>query len=594
MIKSLNVQYTNRDDLSAVQPEVSAFPSSNVLVQVFSGELDQAVVKRLLSELAELFPGVAVIGTSTAGEIDDGVSVDDVILVSFSLFEHSTVKAALVTQNDNLRQAGRDAGAAVFQENGKAVIALGCGLKDNRTINGEALLEGIREKCGDAVIAGGQAGDNGKGETTFVFTSEGITEHGVAIASIAGEKLTAGNAYNLSWVPIGKKLTITEAQGPQVYSIDGISPYDIYIHYLGQEVADGLPLSAADFPLIIERDGIQMAIHATGVNDDGSFTYIHDFYPGEQLRFGFCHAGLLALGAQTIHEEVKRLKPEVAYIYSCVSRKWILGADIAVELSAFADLAPSAGFFCYGEYYQHTTGKPYFFSQTMTVLSLNEGGADNGMKVDEYDPSVEESRQFKTMRVLHRLVDTSTREIEHMNAELGRLASKDSLTSLSNRRLFDETMQRELKRQGRSGAPFTLLMMDIDFFKPFNDTYGHVHGDDCLRAVSLVLSKNVKRPGDTAARYGGEEFACILPSTDYEGAMKLAEAIRQGVEDLNIPHSASRIAGHVTISIGVLTIEEAEGADPESVIKMCDALLYQAKEHGRNQVVGEELEFMHR
>ncbi len=590
MVKSFNISYVERKDLEDVSSEVSAYDPQRVLVQIFSGVLDKLVIEKLLAEMGELYPGVAVIGTSTAGEIADGEAVENTILVNFTLFEQATVKAALVIQNDDLYQAGRDIALGVRQGSDKAVIALGCGLKNHRTINGEPLLDGIRSACGEAVIAGGQAGDNGIGETTFVFTGEGITENGVAAASIAGERLTVNNTYNLSWVPIGKKLTITEANGPEVYTIDGLSPYDIYVHYLGQEVADGLPLSAADFPLIIERDGLPMAIHATGVNDDGSFTYIHNFYPGEQLRFGFCHAGLLALGAQTTHNEVRTFRPEALFVYSCVSRKWILGADISVELSAFADLAPSSGFFCYGEYYLHSTGKPYFFSQTMTVLSLREDSGSGVSEVNDYDPSVEESRQFKTMRVLHRLVDTSTREIEHMNAELARLANKDSLTSLANRRLFDETIDRELRRQGRSDAPFSLLLMDIDHFKDYNDSYGHVHGDDCLRAVSLVFRRLVKCPGDMVARYGGEEFACILSSTSHEGALALAEQIREGVEQLGIPHQASSVAGFVTLSVGVLTVHDTRGLTSQSVITACDQLLYEAKKQGRNMVVGKEIE----
>lgn len=590
MIKSFNIRYASRGDLETVRSEVAAYKPANVLVQVFSGVLDISVIEILLAQMRELFPGVPIIGTSTAGEIADGKSLENTILISFTLFEQATVRAALVTQNDDLFRAGQDVATAASQGGDKAIIVLGCGLKNQRTINGEPLLDGVRSVCCDAVIAGGQAGDNGKGKGTFVFTNGGITDCGVVAATVAGSRVTAGNTYNLSWVPIGKKLTITAASGPEVYSIDGISPYDIYVHYLGQEVADGLPLSAADFPLIVERDGLPMAIHATGVNDDGSFTYIHNFYPGEQLRFGFCHAGLLALGAQTTHDEIKRFRPEAVFIYSCVSRKWILGADISVELSAFADLAPSAGFFCYGEYYLHWTGKPYFFSQTMTVLSLREDDGSGQIAADDYDPSVEESRQFRTMRVLHRLVDTSTREIEHMNVELARLASKDSLTTLANRRLFDETMERELDLHARSGLPFSILMTDIDCFKGFNDTYGHVQGDDCLRAISLVLGRHMKRPSDTVARYGGEEFACILPSTNHQGALAVAETIRDAVADLGIPHAASTAGDCVTISVGVLTLRATRDVSSEMVVAACDQLLYEAKGQGRNRVVGKEIE----
>ena len=250
MITSLNICYHRREDLLSVVNQVAAYPPDQVLIQVFSGVLDLAVIRQLLAELRELLPGRAVIGTSTAGEIMSGEAVEGTILVNFSLFEQSRVRSALVTQNEDLAAAGYELAAALNQKYNKALIILGCGLKDKRTINGEPLLKALDASVNGAIIAGGQAGDNGKGERTFVFTEAGITEHGVAAASVAGEFLTANNTYNLSWVPIGKKLTITEAKGPRVYSIDGQSPYAIYAHYLGQEVADNLPLSAADFPLI--------------------------------------------------------------------------------------------------------------------------------------------------------------------------------------------------------------------------------------------------------------------------------------------------------------------------------------------------------
>ncbi len=593
MIKTLNVRYTSRKDLAVVQSEVTGYSPKNVLIQVFSGVLDQTKIQSLIEDVRDLFPGVHMIGTSTAGEIMDARPIENSILVNISLFENTTVRSFLAEQNDDLAQAGYDVGEGLQQPDTKAIVMLGCGLKNKRTINSEPLLRAIDSKFGDVLIAGGQAADNGKGEITFVFTEKGLTEHGVAAASLAGPNLVADNSYNLSWVPIGKKLTITDAEGPVVHAIDGQTPYDLYKHYLGRDVADNLPLSAVDFPLIIKRDGLDMAVHAMGVEDDGSFRYIHDFHSGEQLRFGFCHAGLLALDAQMMQSEIRSYKPQTIFVYSCVSRKWILGADITVELSSLGDLAPSAGFYSYGEYYSHTTGKPYFFSQTMTILTLAERSLEEQTDVlleEAFAPEVEESKQFKTMRVLHRLVDKSTREVERMNYELAKLASKDSLTNLPNRRLFDDTLLMELKRQSRSESPLSLILIDIDFFKEYNDNYGHVAGDDCLRAVSLVLDRCVKRPVDTVARYGGEEFACILPSTNFDGAVMLAEEIRHGVARLGLPHSASTASTSVTISLGVLTIQDTRGVNPEVLVDTCDALLYQAKEEGRNRVASQVVE----
>jgi diguanylate cyclase (GGDEF)-like protein len=173
--------------------------------------------------------------------------------------------------------------------------------------------------------------------------------------------------------------------------------------------------------------------------------------------------------------------------------------------------------------------------------------------------------------------------IELHNVSLRNLAESDALTGLANRRRFDETLAFEHERARRSGLPFSLIMVDVDYFKKFNDRYGHVAGDDCLRRVAGAIATGPRRPTDLAARYGGEEFAVILPDTDIEGACAVAEKIRLAVQALNIAHADSP-CGPVSISLGVHTCHPAAEADtaPIACIEAADQLLYQAKINGRN------------
>jgi diguanylate cyclase (GGDEF)-like protein len=173
-------------------------------------------------------------------------------------------------------------------------------------------------------------------------------------------------------------------------------------------------------------------------------------------------------------------------------------------------------------------------------------------------------------------------EIERNAAQLN--AVTDSLTGLSNRRYLDESLRTEFHRLKRSGAPLSLIMMDVDHFKNFNDTYGHLAGDNCLRQLGAVLRTVVGRLHDIVARYGGEEFVVIMPETEKHGAEILAERIRKGVEELAIPHSASDAANHVTVSLGVVTAYAADLAEPESLVALADEALYAAKQGGRNRV----------
>ena len=167
---------------------------------------------------------------------------------------------------------------------------------------------------------------------------------------------------------------------------------------------------------------------------------------------------------------------------------------------------------------------------------------------------------------------------------LENLSTTDGLTDLPNRRRFDDFLSREWRRSMRDQSLLSLIFMDIDFFKEFNDHHGHLAGDDCLRQVASVLREVVHRPGDLAARYGGEEFACVLPDTDLSGAATLAYRIRDRMTDLNIPHFFSSVADRLTLSFGVATVIPGKGQSPSDLIRLADSLLYAAKEGGRNQV----------
>lgn len=178
-----------------------------------------------------------------------------------------------------------------------------------------------------------------------------------------------------------------------------------------------------------------------------------------------------------------------------------------------------------------------------------------------------------------------TRKLDDANQELTRLSSLDGLTGISNRRQFDETLLREWRRLGRQGRPLSMLLCDVDYFKQFNDSYGHQVGDECLKAVARTLKDTLRRPADLVARYGGEEFAVILPDTEITGALQVAEAMRSAVEGLNITHRYSKGASVVTISIGVAsTTPSRTGSDSSVLLKRADDALYRAKQAGRNRI----------
>jgi diguanylate cyclase (GGDEF)-like protein/PAS domain S-box-containing protein len=172
-----------------------------------------------------------------------------------------------------------------------------------------------------------------------------------------------------------------------------------------------------------------------------------------------------------------------------------------------------------------------------------------------------------------------------LTQQLRALADTDGLTGLCNRRRFDEMLENELRRTGRSHSPLSLLMLDIDRFKAFNDTYGHQAGDECIQKVAGVLQRGTKRPADVVARYGGEELCVVLPDTSEDGALALAQQLRQAVRDLSIPHAGSEM-GMVTVSMGVATAIGSEPLSPAELIKRADLAMYSSKSAGRDRVMG--------
>ena len=197
------------------------------------------------------------------------------------------------------------------------------------------------------------------------------------------------------------------------------------------------------------------------------------------------------------------------------------------------------------------------------------------------------SRSYMTLLqrdAAYRALRVSQQQLLDTNLVLQRLMNSDGLTGLSNRRHFDEYLELEWRRSLRDQTQLSLLMIDVDYFKSYNDSFGHLEGDEALRKVATSIRDASSRPSDLPARYGGEEFALVLPNTSPGGARLVAEKLRQTVAALKIPHNAPAEGSSLTISIGLSTITPQQGSDCRQLILAADKGLYAAKNNGRNQV----------
>ncbi|OPX55623.1 diguanylate cyclase (GGDEF) domain-containing protein [Oceanospirillum multiglobuliferum] len=186
---------------------------------------------------------------------------------------------------------------------------------------------------------------------------------------------------------------------------------------------------------------------------------------------------------------------------------------------------------------------------------------------------------------IEEIVTQRTHDLHEVTKQLKHISQTDELTDIANRRHFDHEFDQEWKRTRREQQPISLVLFDLDFFKQYNDHYGHLQGDECLINISELIKSVISRPGDLFARFGGEEFVLLLPNTPIEGAMKIAEECRQLVESISIPHQKSSISEVVTISAGVYTLIPNGEIDRDQMLDLTDQALYLAKEQGRNRVV---------
>lgn len=225
--------------------------------------------------------------------------------------------------------------------------------------------------------------------------------------------------------------------------------------------------------------------------------------------------------------------------------------------------------------------KPFKIAEVVARVSTH-------LTIQRLQAQLKTQNQYLHMQNLRLQQEIHDREqaesaLKEANQKLQTLVCLDSLTGVANRRHFDGYFQQEWLRMAREKQPLALVLCDLDYFKLYNDTYGHLAGDVCLKLVAQAIARAVRRPGDEVFRYGGEEFAVILPSTDLAGAVQVAQNIQQEVQRLNLAHLRSPIGPHVTLSIGIASAIPQHTSSQEMLFAASDRALYQAKESGRNK-----------
>ena len=387
--------------------------TSSVLIQVFSGE-DESKTQVVLHELHKSFPHAIIITASTDGEIFHNEVLQYTTLISISTFEKTQLKIAY-TANNNSFEAGMKLAKTLCTKRTKLLIAFTNGLH----CNGEEFLNGIHTVNPNVIVSGGLSGDNAKFEKCLVGDGTHLYTQGAVGVSLDSDVLCVQSLYNFGWQPIGLKHIITRAENNRVYTIDNISIIDFYKKYLGDSIIDRLPMTGIEFPLIIQKDGMQIARAVIGKHDDGSLSFAGNLEEGTEVYIGLGEKQSIL--ANHLHKK-DSINVEAFYIYSCMARRRFIPELVYQEIEPFAELAPTAGFFTYGEFFTDEKGnKPLLLNQTLTAVALSE--------VQKCDLLIDSNRlkaePNSTVEALMHIIEVTSKELqeqtqlqENINQEL--------------------------------------------------------------------------------------------------------------------------------------------------------------------------------
>ncbi|MDM5271887.1 EAL domain-containing protein [Sulfurovum sp. zt1-1] len=404
-IQNHNTYYTDKKSLQDFILDHNIDNSPSLLIQIFSGDTDQLFIATLLSELTDLLPTAMIIGTTTDGEIMNGKVSSEKVVLSFTQFEHTTLRYAVMTHQENDSfETGRHLAQRLMGEDTKLILSFADGLHTN----GEEFLKGIASVNDKVIVAGGLAGDNFKFEKTLVFTKDEIVENGAVAVALDSQYLHIHTDYSFNWQPIGNEMTVTKVEQNRLYTLNDIKVVDIYSHYLGIEPEQFKTGTGIDFPLIVNHNDLNIARAIISKEDDGSVIMAGNLSVGDKVRIGFGDAKGIINQSQKIIETVSEKPSEVIFVYSCTARRYFMGEEIETEIFPLQAIAPVSGFFTYGEFF--TSKKNELLNETMTIVSLSESIR---VKKIEQTPTIKSEKiRSDYFSALVHLINATSQEVQ--------------------------------------------------------------------------------------------------------------------------------------------------------------------------------------
>lgn len=436
-----NTYYNNIDELSEfISSHKKIASSKTLLIQIFSGVIDLNILQELASFLSENIPHANIIGSTTDGEIlEDKVTTQEIV-ISFSIFEKSTIKINCLETicNEESFVCGAEIANNLLEKDSKVLILFASGL----CVNGEEFLNGIQSVNQEIIVAGGLSADNANFKESYLICNNKIQTTGAVGVSINSTELIVQNKYSLAWDNLGRKFKVNKSLNNRVYEIDGRTPYDLYKHYLGDEVAKNLPGIGIEFPLIIQKDGNKIARAVIKLHDDGSMTFAGNIKQGAEVRFGIGNIEELLNGSYKLSQSLKQYNNESIFIYSCMARRRYLEDKASLDIKDFSNIASVSGFFTYGEFFS-TKNSNEFLNESLTLLALSE----DSTKVEDVQSVKKQdfSDSLLKQKALSNIINKTSEELDYLNATLEKKVIEKAQENMKHEKyIFEQDKQAQM------------------------------------------------------------------------------------------------------------------------------------------------------
>lgn len=545
---------------------------------VFEPDDDHEALKERLERNRGALPDTIVVGMTTLGPVSERTRYERHATCTFLLFEEGEVHVdAYDCHTTSLAEAAHDYRDKLgTYRHAKGVMLV----SSYARLCPAAFIDTVAEAFPHIPLFGAQAGTtNLADDRSALFANDTMYDRGILAVTLCGRNLHLTCNYNLGWHPVGKEMTVTGySLGGLVTTLDDCPAVNIYNRYLNVQPDEYFFENTCSFPLLVKSGRRTVARVPMSYTADGSLQFSMPIPAGTRLRLSYTKPEYLLGESVSSSNALASFRPQATLLFACLNRREYLGSELADrEIWYYRNACPSMAWaYGYGEILMTREGGG-ILNSTIVSVGLREGEATGPAPEPVRDPSLDKTASAVPLSErLAAFLEATTVELNELIDELSRLAERDQLTGLYNRRRMDELLRYELSKH-RLEFGLSLLVLDIDHFKKVNDTYGHDVGDSVLRELSSCV-QTMTQAGDTLGRWGGEEFVCLLPDANAKEAVAVAERMRARVANVSFAH-----ADHVTISVGVASARPDD--TPETLFRRADKALYHAKKNGRNQVV---------